>query len=821
MPKVKEKNIAEKCYHCGEDCKNSGITSEEKSFCCEGCKAVYEILKGNDLCSYYTDYNKDEKYPTKLSVIKFENKFEYLNDTDIQKKLLDFKDNKISKVTFIIPSIHCSSCIWLLEKLFKLNSGIKSSVVDFPKKSITIIFDHSAISLKDVVVLISSIGYEPLISPEKNDDQIKRDEFKNKDLTLKIGIAGFCLGNIMLLSFPEYLSNGGEIDSQLKNIFNYLNILLSLPVFFYSASDYFISAWKAVKKNYINIDFPISLGLIALFVRSLYEIILFNNSGYIDSLAGLIFLLLIGKLFQSKTYQTLNFERDYKSYFPVSVTVLKNGNEISIPVAKLETGERILIRNGEIIPADSILFNGNANIDYSFVTGESMPEQKVMGEIIYAGGRHFGSAIELEVIKTVSQSYLTQLWNNDAFKKTQKSNIQNLTDKVSKYFTVIILAIAFGSGLFWIREDINKAIDAFTTVLIIACPCAFALTTPFAFGYTLRIFGRNKFYLKKGSVIEDMSNINTVVFDKTGTITDSGNISVKFFGSKLSHTELCLVKTLVRNSSHPLSRKIFESISSEDCSDDLEVTNFDESISDGISGIVSGIPVKVGNIKYLLKDLDCSYYESGHEFIKKPFSTNVFISINNFIKGYYSFRNIYRAGIDKAADELSEDYELAVITGDNNSEMNNLIKIFGSRAKLLFNQKPQDKLNYVKEIQSVSGKVLMIGDGLNDAGALKQSEVGISVSENITNFLPSCDAIIDADEISKIGKFIRFSKTTINIIRASFVISFVYNIIGLYLAAQGIFSPLVAAILMPFNSISIIVIIFLLTNFFAKRRGLA
>jgi len=822
MLKVKDKNITDTCFHCGELCRQSEITSEGKNFCCKGCKTVYEILKGNDLCSYY---NQNEKTGQRLSDIKFENKFEFLNDNDIQEKILDFRDNKISKITLIVPGIHCSSCIWLLEKLYKLNPAIKSSLVDFLNKKVTIIYDHNKISLKEIAVIMSSIGYEPNISLDKNNVQHKKNQFKTNKLYLKIGIAGFCLGNIMLLSLPEYFADRFNVDAELKNLFNYLNILLSLPVFFYSASDYFISAWKAVKKKYINIDFPISLGLTALFVRSLYEIIIFNNAGYFDSLAGLIFLLLIGKLFQSKTYESLNFERDYRSYFPVSVTLKNSINgdykEVSIPVAKLETGDRIIIRNGEIIPADSILFSGNANIDYSFVTGESMPEQKVLGEIIYAGGRHFGSVIELEVIKTVSQSYLTQLWNNDVFKKDTLSGIQNLTDKFSKYFTIIILAIAFGAGIFWLREDINKAIDSFTTVLIIACPCAFALTTPFAFGYTMRIFGRNKFYLKKGSVIEDLANTNTVVFDKTGTITDTGNVSVKFFGSKLSHTELSLVKALVRNSSHPLSRKIFESIENDDYTDELDVTDFMESISNGISGIVCGIPVKVGNIKYILKDLDCSYYDKSFEHKRNIFSTNVFISVNNYIKGYYSFGNIYREGIDRVVGDLKVDYEMAVITGDNDSEKNNLLKIFSNNVKLEFDQKPQDKLDFIKKLQENSANVLMIGDGLNDAGALKQSEVGISVSEDIANFSPSCDAIIDADEFSKIGMFIRFSKTCMNIIRASFVISFIYNVIGLYLAASGVFSPLVAAVLMPFNSISIIVIIFLLTNFFSKRMGLA
>ncbi|MCY7360483.1 MAG: HAD-IC family P-type ATPase, partial [Ignavibacteria bacterium] len=420
--------------------------------------------------------------------------------------------------------------------MYKLDNGIVSSNVDFLKKSVSIIFKNSEVTLKEIVILLSSIGYEPLINLDKSNSKRKLNSSIHRKLILKIGIAGFCLGNIMLLSFPEYLGLDSLADGNLKFIFNYLNILFSLPVFFYCSSDYFKSAWTGLKNKLINIDFPVSLGLAALFLRSIYEIIFFNNAGFIDSLAGLVFLLLLGKLFQSKTYESMNFERDFKSYFPVSVTVKKNGIQKSIPVTKLEIGDRIIIRNTEIIPADAILFNGAGNIDYSFVTGESIPEVKVMGEIIYAGGRHFGTSIELEVIRKVSQSYLTQLWNDSAFKKND-SNIQPLVNKISKYFTFAILIIAFSSAIYWLRTDVNLALNAFTTVLIIACPCALALTTPFALGNTMRIFGRNKFYLKNSFVIESLAKTDSIVFDKTGTITNSKNMDVKFTGSKLKLCE--------------------------------------------------------------------------------------------------------------------------------------------------------------------------------------------------------------------------------------------------------------------------------------------
>lgn len=820
MQLVKEKSGI-KCFHCGDDCKNELFRSGEKVFCCSGCKTVYEILNGNNLCDYYS-VTEESRPGLRIKDSETDYKFDYLDDRDIRNKIIDFTNKNISTVTFYIPSIHCSSCIWLLEKLFKIEPAVLSSNVNFLEKKLRLTFDNNAISLKDIVKLLYSIGYEPLINFDSNEKKSSNNAYSKK-LYLKIGVAGFCLGNIMLLSLPEYLSMNNFIEGNLRNIFNYLNLLLSIPVFFYCASDYFSSAWNGLRKKFINIDFPISLGLTALFIRSLYEIILFDNAGFIDSLAGLVFLLLLGKLFQNKTYESINFERDYKSYFPVSVTI-KSGNSLkSIPVAKLKVGNRIIIRNNEIIPTDTILFNGNANIDYSFVNGESIPEQKVLGEIIYAGGRHIGSAIELEVIRTVSQSYLTQLWNDDAFSKNSgkktNANLQNLANSVSKYFTAAILLIAFGSAFYWYDKDLNLALNAFTTVLIIACPCALALTTPFALGNTMRIFGRNNFYLKNANVIEEISKINSIVFDKTGTITNTKDTEINFSGSQLTLCELALVKSLVRNSSHPLSKKIYDSISINDFSD---VTDFTESISEGISCRAGDKDIKLGTIHFLLDDINCSFISLKKENCRAAFTTKVFLSIDNKIKGYFSFNNKYRSGFGEMIKELSDKYDISVISGDNDSEKNNLIRQFEFKDEknLLFNKTPAEKLNYIKLLQKKNKKVMMIGDGLNDAGALKQSEVGVSVTDDISNFSPSCDAIIDASEFSKLSKFINFSSATISIIKVSFGISFLYNLIGLYLAVQGTFSPLIAAILMPFNSISIILFVTGATNLIARRRKL-
>jgi P-type Cu+ transporter len=800
------KDLKEKisCYHCGDECKDRSIFIEEKIFCCNGCKTVYEILNQNNLCNYYS-FDK----PPGKSLREFQTKeYDYLNDENIIKQLISFGNDKINIVTFSIPNMHCSSCIWLLENLYKLNEGINHSEVNFLKKELTVRFNHKKISLKDIVKLLASIGYEPQIQLDSLEK--KKSAASNKKLYYKIGIAGFCFGNIMLFSFPEYLSINFT-DIFFKQFFGYLNLFLALPVFFYSSSDYFISAYKGLKKKIINIDFPISLGILVLSARSAIEILTHSGAGYFDSMTGLVFFLLIGKLFQEKTYQSINFERNYKSYFPLSVTVKKNKEEISKPVSNLIVGDRIIIRNKEIIPADSILFNGNGNIDYSFVTGESKPVSKVMGELIYAGGRQLGESLELEVVKEVSQSYLTQLWNNDTFKKKEESNFTTISNHVSKYFTIVVLLIASISFLIWFSINLGTALNVFTAVLIVACPCALALSTPFTLGNALRIFGKNKFYLKNTSSIEELSKVDEIVFDKTGTLTKINSSEINYSGKGLNNFQQEMIKFLVGNSTHPLSRRIYSYLKGEE---KFDIENFNEINGEGIEGIILGNKIKAGS-KDFVSNQSKLYYEKQNDK-----GTRVYLSFNDEVIGYFNFFNEYRKGIREVLNSLSQKYSINLLSGDNDSEKEKLIEYLGKKAKLFFHQSPQNKLDFIKKLQDEGKKILMVGDGLNDAGALSQSNVGIAVTEDSNNFSPACNAILDAAQIHRLYDFIKFSRTSIKIILISFGISFAYNLAGLSFAVMGMLSPIVAAILMPVSSISVVVFATLSTNLIAKKRGL-
>lgn len=795
MVEVKKNQIDQHCFHCGDSVVSAGYQFDEHDFCCLGCQTVYQILHDNNMQSYYR-YNQ---HPGKSNLDKTAD-LSYLDEAVIADKLIDFRDEQLTIITFYVPVIHCSSCIWLLENLYRIDPNILVSKVDFMKKQASITFKHTELSLRNLVQLLRNIGYEPKITLQ---DVVKAgNKIDSNPLIAKIAVAGFCFGNSMMLSFPEYFGLAG-FEKTYAVFFGYANLLFTLPVLFYSASGYFKSAFFSIRQKRLNLDVPLALGILILFIRTAYEVISQTGAGFGDTLCSLVFFILIGKWVQERTYYHISFERDYRSYFPVAVTTIQDEKEKPIQLADLKVGDRILVRNNEIIPADAVLLHGDACIDFSFVTGESKPVTKTLGEVIYAGGRQMAEAIELEVVKSVSQSYLTKLWNNENYKQYDKQ-FQTFISYISKYFTIALLMIALSATVFWMMDaDADKAWGAFTAVLIIACPCALALSSPFTLSAALSVFDRNKFYVKNTDAIEQMASIDSIIFDKTGTISSPTANGIVFDGF-LTEEEKTLVYSSCRNSSHPLSREIVKWLEGVDA---VPVNRYEEKIGEGSVTQIGKYIIKIGSARFV--DVHTKAAEASY----------VFVSINGEVKGNFAMEQSWRIGLSGIIHDLKE-YDLHLISGDNDRKKEVLREIFPATTRLLFNQSPQNKLDIINLFKENGHRVCMIGDGLNDAGALKSADLGIAVSDDINNFSPGCDAILDGESFDKLPKFFAFSKDAVRVIHLSFCISIFYNVIGLSFAVQGEMSPLFAAILMPISTVTIISFTSLLTRWFAKRRGL-
>lgn len=796
--------VNESCYHCGEVCPDLSFHDGDRYFCCQGCFAVYHLLKDHQLGQYY---ELNQQAGINLRKEHRDNKFAYLDNEQVKQKIIKFQEGNVAHVLFHIPKIHCSSCIYLLEHLPRILNGVIRTDIQFLKREAKIIFDTAQVTLREVVEFLTSLGYEPHLSLKQLDDEITTSD---KSLIYKLGVAGFAFGNIMLLSFPEYFSSGINEDKVVGTYFKYITFALSLPVFFYSATEFFTSAYKGLKHKHLNIDFGVALAIILTFGRSLYEVFFLGQGGYFDSMSGIVFWMLVGRVLQQKSYQHISFKRSYTDYFPISATKIVDGREYPTPLPDLVEGDVLLIHNQELIPADGYLLEGEGQIDYSFVTGESIPVSKGKNELLYAGGKQLGQALKIRLAKAVETSYLTSLWSEGSNKQIEEEREkQSFVQVLAKYFTWIVLGISFFAATYWLVVGVqDKAWRALTSVLIVACPCALLLTATFTDGYFIRILSKNGFFLRKSTLIEFIGKISHIVFDKTGTLTSAADMQAIFVGETLSEEDKRLILSLAKPSTHTFVKPV-QKLYQEETISLYPVNQFRELPGLGIEGVINGSHLKAGVL---------GFFEEFKEFDIQVDGTALFISKDGNLLGYYLLRQGLREGVSSLFKDLQEDnYELSLLTGDYNFEAVYLQKEIGSDVEMHFEQLPQDKLAYIESIQSENELVAMVGDGLNDAGALSKSDLGICVVEEMENFSPAGDVILDAKKLSTLSSILRFTKTHKKVIHLAFLFSLIYNIVGVYFAVQGLLSPLIAAILMPLSTLSIVLITYIGSRIYAKK----
>lgn len=777
------------CDHCGDEIIGRNVyTYQSKSFCCNGCMTVYQLLSDNQMGAFYELQEKAGVRPKNVQ----KHKYNFLEVPDIRKRFVDFEDDTYVKITLFLPDIHCSSCIYLLENLTRILPAVTSCQVAFIKREALITFRKNELSLSELATFLNKIGYAPNFGNRK--EQHKKID---KIFLYKLGLAAFAFGSIMLWSIPDY-ADVGNLDISFRTFTSYLSLAISIPVLLFSARDYFISAYKAVRSKTLNLDVPISLGIIALYAQSVYSIISGQGAGYMDSFAGFIFFLLIGKWFQNRTYKSLSFERDHTSYFPVAVTCVDEEGENIVEIEKINVGSTILIRNEEVIPCDSILESNTAKIDYSFVTGESTPIYKKKGDFIYAGGKLLGQKVLLKTDKSSDRSLLTQLWNEiklDQF----KPNRFKFQDVVAKYFLTAVLVIAALSAIGWMFVNPSRIAEIIVAVLIVACPCALALSSPFTYGNVMKVMGRRGLYLKNTAVIERMDEITDIVFDKTGTLTESIHLQVVQEGDELTTVEKEILYSLANSSTHPLSRAIVNYFKKQEIYADLYVDDFEEKVSLGLSGTIQNTKILLGNHLFIYGEKNNSN------------DTETFFKIGDK-KGRFVFHSQLRAGIKQLVGNLSN-YQIHILSGDKDKDKELMLSLLGSEKNIRFNQTPKDKFDYVLDLQTEGKNVLMVGDGLNDAGALGIANIGIAVSEDVFRFTPSSDGIIQANKLHDLNHFIALSFHAKKVLKICLAFSLTYNTIGLGFAVLGLLTPLVAAILMPLSSITIVGLSSLLVYF--------
>ncbi|MDX5321101.1 MAG: HAD-IC family P-type ATPase, partial [Bacteroidota bacterium] len=621
---------------------------------------------------------------------------------------------------------------------------------------------------------------------------------ENNQLLYRLGVAGFCTGNIMMFSFPEYLGMDPDSARAFGPVFQWLNVSLSLPVVLFSAQPFFTQAWKGLKHKNLNIDFPLALGILTLFLRSVMEVIFHWGPGFFDSMSALVFFLLIGRWLQDRAYESLSFDRDFRSYFPMAVEVVENHQHSEYrAIGKVKVGEHIRVRNQELIPADCLLMEGSAKIDYSFVNGESELEEIEIGQTIHAGGRQVGGVLHLKVLRPVSESYLSALWNQQEGTEGEK-RVKTFSDWVGRYFTIALVLIALATLVYWLPIDPYKAFHAFTAVLIVACPCVLVVAAPFAFGNAMRVLAKKGVFLKNPDTVEKVAKVDEVVFDKTGTLTEGSAEIIEEF-SELSASERNAVASICSQSSHPVSKMLSKHLGSVS---PVETEAFEEIPGKGIRAKLGSLIWTIGSEKWIL----------GEESVKGK--SGVCVAKNGVLMAHFEVNWRFRKDLDLLFHGW--DMPRSLYSGDRETSKSELKRWFPEN-QIHFKASPEDKLVALKEKRNKGHFPMMVGDGLNDAGALKESWLGVAITEDIHAFTPACDVMMIGKSIHILPVVLRFCRNTLNTVKFSFIFSLIYNLIWMSFAVRGELQPLVAALLMPISSITVFTINTLGIRYFAGK----
>jgi P-type Cu+ transporter len=793
------------CAHCGAG--GAFVQQAGERFCCTGCAQVFSILKDRDLLAFYDFPENDVASLRERPVADFS----YCDSDWFRRLFVRSVRAEVFSMRLKLPAIHCAACVWLLEKLPELLDGVRSARINYLRKELTVVADV-ALQPSKIVTLIAGLGYTPDFAPSARGRGQKTEA--DRALVRKIAVAGFGFGNAMLFSLPEYFST--RVEPGFAKLFLVLNVLLSTAVLIYAAGDFFRAAYRALRNRKVTIDLPISIGIATMFARSVGEIAMGISSGYFDTFTGLIFFLLISRYIQNRSYAWLNFERDNLLFLPFAVRVQKADGEQVLPIKSLLAGDKIRLLNGEVAPARCRVLSAVVTADYSFITGESLPVLLKTGAIFELGGKVVGGSVELEVIDPVDQAVLNRLWEDAGDEVKAENAPATFGDRLLPWFTAIVIATASLAFIFWIRYDPLRAWDAFSAVLVITCPCALAIARPFAFFTTQSALARGGLYLKSARTIQNFFNLENVIFDKTGTLTKSDNFDIsKSFGSDIPEQLLEDVRLLASQSAHPLSQAIARHSLIQGVAQLklATVEKFREVVGQGITGQVRSVDFHLGSAEWLtLQGVQLppqSYPE---------FCSVVHVARAGDYLGYFALRNQLRPALDRMIEKLKLQFRLALVSGDSNLEAGRFEHIFGADTPMYFRATPQAKAEIVKKVK-LTGRTMMVGDGLNDAAALAEADVGLAVSERNSQFSPASDGIIEGGALTRLPGMVALARQARATTTAAYAVSLLYNIAGVSVAVAGQLTPLYCAILMPISSLTVIGMTFAAARAGSKLRG--
>lgn len=762
-----------KCKHCNE--KNN--TNSE--FCCLGCKLAYDVIKKFDLENYYqlckSIYNVN---PMKA--------YELTNELDYISHVKTEKDE--NSINLIVEGIHCGSCIWLIENTLKKQLHVKNARINMSTKRLVIEWIGEINAINELVQIIQKLGYKLIpFSPDASENEnIKYEKF----LLKCIFIAGLASVSVMMISMGIWIGNfSGEIGKYMRMIFHILTAMIAFPAVLYAGEPFFKSALTAIKAKRTNMDIPISLGIITALLISIIETFAGKEFTYFDASVTLIFFLLIGRYLDLKT-RNLALQRAQNLIFAQarSVTVEENNKLKLVAINKVKGGDIAFVAMGEKIPIDGYIIEGDTNVDNSLINGETLPLAKQKGDYVNAGTINLGNPIKIKIDKIGDKTLLGEIIKLMEQAEQGKSKYMQLSDKIAGFFTPTILLLSLLTFIIWIfQADLLTASIHAISVLIITCPCALGLAIPVAHVVASSKLMNDGILIKTSDALEKLANIDSVIFDKTGTIT-YGKLTPQNL-EDLKESELQLIASLASQSKHPLSNALSKVYSGPLLK--LKVT---EHKGKGLEATYNKAIIKLGSKKF------CEVKDDS-----KDSFTEVWFSTGDTLKRIVFTDSIREDALDTIsyfAKTLS--LPCYLLSGDKLQVVEKVASAIGiSNYEALVD--PKQKYEFITKLIKDGYRPLMVGDGLNDSAALKAAFISISPASGLEISQTASDIVFQKDQLIAVKQSHIIAKSSQEVIKQNLLLSACYNLITVPIAMLGFASPIVAAIGMSLSSIVVVV----------------
>lgn len=785
------------CYHCGEPIPSGfkaelSVSGQPQAFCCYGCMAIAETIISGGMESFYKHRSELSEKASEFTSVQ-QGELRLFDTPELQADFVDEFDT-YSVAHLSISGITCAACIWLLEREISKLDGVQGFSVNHTTHKARLQWNKRQLPLSDILIKIRRLGYQA--HPYQEDQVRQRAHKERRTSIIRIAVAGIATMQNMMFSVPLYLGIYSGIDKEFLSLFRWVSMLMCIPVVCYAALPFFKAALRDLKTRHLTMDIPVSLAIIGAFLASSYVTIFtepsIESDVYFDSVSMFTFFLLVGRFLEMLArHKHLNTDIELGALLPATALVRTESGEASIPARKIQAGDQLIVRQGQLIPVDGIVIEGSSRIDESALTGEFIPVPKRLHDHVSGGTANVENTLVIEATATLQKSRVSAILQLLDQAQSEKPRTVELADHIASYFVLFVLLATLGVGVFWTLQGSDNVFAIVLSVLVVTCPCALSLATPTAMTAANTALRKKGFLMAKAHVLEAMTQITDIIFDKTGTLTQ-GKLALQH---TLTHQcseqqALEVAAALEDHSSHPIAQvfKPYFTSSASQVSTDL---------GKGIRGEYQGKLYRLGTLHY-----------AQHKAQQNPFDTpegiTIYLADDENLLAQFVLSDELRESSEACVEHFkSQGIEVHILSGDQEQNVAHIAKQIHVD-HWQFEQSPEQKLAYVKRLETQGKQIAMVGDGINDLPVLSGARLSIAMgaASDITKL--NSDAILLNNHPEVLNETFDHAITTRSIIKQNMAWAIGYNLVMLPLAGAGWVPPYFAALGMSLSSLIVV-----------------